>query len=115
MANNRLYLTCKECGSSILLGKHFAGALHTSVTTIDDLNDFYLEHCYCSPSVHYNLALTEEFEGEMVYNAVKINRMKEIPCVECSECGGKSPVDALYCMICGALFIGNTIKDTPDI
>lgn len=49
--------------------------------------------------------------------AVKIDHMRELhgtdcPCVSCSECGEESPDDAKHCMMCGALFVGNTIKCT---
>ena len=75
MANNRLYIRCKQCGKCVFIGKHFGGALKTSLdrdTFIDTLNDFYCEHLYCQNghfeyenSPIYSLELCEEFPGEM--------------------------------------------------
>ena len=69
MANNRLYIRCKQCGEVIYLAKHFGGSLHTADYNgdfIDKLNDFWEEHCYClQGNEHYSLELCEEFHGEM--------------------------------------------------
>ena len=75
MANNRLYIRCKQCGACVFIGKHFGGTLKTSIdseTFVNALNDFYHEHCYCQNdyieyknSPIYSLELCEEFPGEM--------------------------------------------------
>ena len=69
MANNRLYIRCKLCGETIFIGKHFAGALHTSTLSLDELNAFYEKHNYCGHQ-HYSLELCEEFPGEMTDNNI---------------------------------------------
>ena len=76
MANNRLYIRCKQCGDVICIGKHFCDPLHLSiyddVPFEDRLNEFYHEHYYCQNnqieyknSPIYSLELCEEFPGEM--------------------------------------------------
>ena len=69
MANNRLYIRCRQCGETILIGKHFAGALHTSTLSLEELNAFYEKHNYCGHQ-HYSLELCEEFPCEMTENCV---------------------------------------------
>lgn len=69
MANNRLYIRCRQCGETILIGKHFLGALHTSTLSLDKLNEFYEKHNYCGYQ-HYSLELCEEFPCEMTDNLV---------------------------------------------
>ena len=75
MANNRLYIRCKQCGDVIFIGKHFCDSLKLSAepeTFVNALNDFYYEHYYCQNGVKeyrnspiYSLELCEEFPGEM--------------------------------------------------
>ena len=75
MANNRLYIRCKQCGKCVFIGKHFGGSLKTSLdneTFVNELNEFYGEHIYCQndhieykTSPIYSLELCEEFPGEM--------------------------------------------------
>ena len=75
MANNRLFIRCKQCGKCIFIGKHFGGTLELNVepeSFVNALNDFYSEHFYCHKDVKeykhspiYTLELCEEFPGEM--------------------------------------------------
>lgn len=64
MANNRLYIRCMQCGETVAIAKHFAGALYTYETIEEDLDAFFEKHNYCS-NRHYHLELCEEFPGEM--------------------------------------------------
>lgn len=71
MANNRLYLRCKQCGKVIVLGKHFGGSLTVSQDLENRLQDFFIEHCYCNlDGVIYSLELCEEFPCEMTDNPI---------------------------------------------
>lgn len=52
MANNRIYLRCKNCGKGFFLGKCFGWQYGTSEAYykhgfINELNKFYSEHCGC--------------------------------------------------------------------
>ena len=52
MANNRIFIRCKECGKYLFLGKGFGGAYYTSNKFYDkdlttSLNEFYDEHAFC--------------------------------------------------------------------
>lgn len=67
MANNRLFLKCKQCGEYVMLGKHFGGALHPPFDVFDKLLIFFEEHNYCDYT-HYDLELCEEFPIEMTDN-----------------------------------------------
>ena len=72
MANNRLYIRCKQCGGTICIGKHSLGSLHLSGDADDFVNRlerFYSEHNYCG-DCHYSLELCEEFPGEMTDNNI---------------------------------------------
>ena len=74
MANNRLYIRCKQCGETFYLAKHFGGSLNTTDYDgdfLDRLNDFWEKHCYCqSDKGHYCLELCEEFPGEMTDSVI---------------------------------------------
>lgn len=53
MANNRIWLRCKQCGECLFLGKHFMGEYYWAnysnedVHLEDKLNDFFEKHCWC--------------------------------------------------------------------
>lgn len=52
MANNRIFIRCKECGKYLFLGKGFGKSYYTSnkfyeEDLITSLNKFYDEHCFC--------------------------------------------------------------------
>ena len=52
MANNRMYLRCKNCGKGFFLGKCFGWQYGTNENYykygfINELNKFYSEHCGC--------------------------------------------------------------------
>lgn len=51
MANNRIFLRCKNCGKGLFLGKSFGCEYMTWQTKenelVDSLNDFFEEHCFC--------------------------------------------------------------------
>lgn len=72
MANNRLYIRCKQCGKSVFIGKHFADTLKVDEHVQERLNDFYSKHFYCG-KLHYNLELCEEFPLEMTDNPVSVD------------------------------------------
>lgn len=73
MANNRLYIRCKQCGGTICIGKEYGNGLHhgeyRELPFIDRLNEFYQEHYYCAGNheffepVAYALELCEEIPG----------------------------------------------------
>lgn len=49
MANNRIYLRCKNCGVVCFLGKCLGGAYHYDIDNDLQikLNSFYEEHLFC--------------------------------------------------------------------
>ena len=70
MANNRLYIRCRQCGQTVFIGKHFGGSLSTGcVDIVQSLNEFYDKHFYCGNSM-YSLELCEEFPCEMTENCI---------------------------------------------
>lgn len=52
MANNRIFLRCRKCGSILFLGKCYGdGYFYQNYRGSDletELNDFYEKHAYCS-------------------------------------------------------------------
>lgn len=52
MANNRIYIRCKNCGEALFLGKKFGEAYYYvnyhGSTLEKDLNDFYEKHDWCN-------------------------------------------------------------------
>lgn len=127
MANNRLYIRCKQCGETLAIGKHFNDAMYTYGDITEHLNRFYEKHYYCQPGNGrmYNLELCEEFPGQMTDNPVddlgnfwladgeRIQRETtytetseclhgtDCPAKKCNHCGELSPEDASYCIRCG--------------
>ena len=51
MANERMYLYCRNCGSRFYLGKHSLDAFHFSPEygkrLVNELEKFYSKHAYC--------------------------------------------------------------------
>ena len=53
MANDRLYIRCKNCGTCLYLGKHFMDPFYWRNYRRDGrhledfLNDFFEQHCWC--------------------------------------------------------------------
>ena len=45
MANNRIYLRCKQCGDVLYLGKTFSGGYsytdYDNINLVEKLNEFY--------------------------------------------------------------------------
>jgi len=58
MANNRIYLRCRNCGSGFFLGKMFGADYCTSNVYyknkdfLESLNNFYEEHLFCEKPLH---------------------------------------------------------------
>ncbi len=52
MADNRIYLRCRKCGSVLFLGKCYSeGYFYKNYHKNDletELNDFYTKHAYCN-------------------------------------------------------------------
>ena len=48
MANNRMWLVCRGCGTGFMLGKTFSSGYYTSNEDFENnLNTFYDEHAFC--------------------------------------------------------------------
>ena len=51
MANERMYLYCRNCGSRLYLGKHLCSAFYFSTNYAErigeELEKFYSDHAYC--------------------------------------------------------------------
>lgn len=55
MSDNRMYLRCKICGETILLGKCNCGEYTVFGSCIhNDLNHFFTEHAYCDKEPNKN-------------------------------------------------------------
>lgn len=60
MANNRIYLRCKQCGATLFLGKHSMAEYHwenyrDETSHLEDfLNKFFEEHCWCDKELNKN-------------------------------------------------------------
>jgi hypothetical protein len=57
MANNRMGIRCKNCGSVYLLAKtylqgYYISNLDTKDTLYDNLNNFFDEHSFCSKELN---------------------------------------------------------------
>ena len=49
MANNRMYIRCKQCGEILFIGKTMSNGYYLSNENIcNDLNCFYSQHNWCS-------------------------------------------------------------------
>ncbi len=61
MANNRIYLRCKQCGETMFLGKCFGGEYYwrnyknDGTHLEDDLNVFFEEHLFCEKPLNKEL------------------------------------------------------------
>ena len=84
MANDRLFLRCRQCGKTIGISKHFISPWYIDKRNLDAINEFLDEHCFCSNSkydVPYNSfdLVTECGEGfpcvyddKILYNSYDI-------------------------------------------
>ena len=48
MANNRLYLRCRQCGEMLFLSKHFLSPWHIDLDKLEEINEFLDKHCDCA-------------------------------------------------------------------
>ena len=59
MANNRIYLRCKQCGDTLYLGKTYGYDYHycnyNEENLENKLNDFYSKHAYCMDDLKNNI------------------------------------------------------------
>lgn len=65
MANNRMYLRCTECGSTLYLTKHFGGEWdwNFSEEKLKEINDFFFEHFYEHENKPYHIENHQKHEG----------------------------------------------------
>ena len=58
MANNRIYLRCKQCGDVLYLGKTFSGGYsytdYDNINLVEKLNEFYGKHEFCIEELNNN-------------------------------------------------------------
>lgn len=47
MANDRLYMRCRQCGEMVYLSKHFLGPWRIDPERLEIINDFFDTHCWC--------------------------------------------------------------------
>lgn len=79
MANNRIYLRCKQCGKTLFLGKGFGGSYYTSSEfyknkdLLESLNQFYEEHTWCDRFQLSEKEIKEILED--TYNEPKIGKV----------------------------------------
>lgn len=56
MANNRIYLRCKQCGDVLCLGKTFGSDYRCNEEyLLDKINYFYLKHTMCMDDLKQNI------------------------------------------------------------
>lgn len=60
MANNRLYIGCRECREYMYLDKHFGGPFTITEETKDNLNCFLDKHAYCGRNWAISFELFDE-------------------------------------------------------
>ena len=46
MANDRLYMRCRQCGEMVFLSKHLMSPWYIKPEQLDKINEFFEEHCY---------------------------------------------------------------------
>lgn len=65
MANNRMYLRCTKCGSTLHLTKHFGEPWNWvfSEEKIKEINDFFFDHFYEHENRPYHIENHEKYEG----------------------------------------------------
>lgn len=51
MANQRLYIRCKNCGQCICIARNFGGEYTTYDFNLAKLDDFFLDHFVCTDTV----------------------------------------------------------------
>lgn len=84
MANNRMWLVCRGCGTGILIGKIMSSGYYTSVDSFEDnLNEFYDTHAFCG-NVNPENMFEMQYESacddgvkECDYNTMKLYKPKE--------------------------------------
>lgn len=47
MANNRLYMRCKNCGEELYLDKNFGGPYQITEEKRKEINQFFEDHAFC--------------------------------------------------------------------
>lgn len=77
MANNRMYLRCRQCGAVFFLGKCFGLEyyLNEELFNLEKLNEFYEEHCSCTNELSYDY---DYFEPKFVSKDVNCENQFEI-------------------------------------
>lgn len=70
MADNRIYLRCRQCGAGFFLGKYYLGNtyyLDEKLFNLNKLNEFYEEHHWCNNELSYDCNFYEpKFEPKDV-------------------------------------------------
>ena len=79
MANNRIYIRCKQCGDVLYLGKTFGSCYYWRTNDnehLEDLlNDFYYKHKFCDDDLKNNFyepKLNENIDRESMDNQYDI-------------------------------------------
>lgn len=82
MANNRIYLTCLECGEQICIGKSFCeGAYYKNYSDIpleDRLNDFYEKHVHLESAESCNLLGTNFYIEHEYFDEADNKRIRDL-------------------------------------
>lgn len=66
MANNRMYLRCTKCGSTLFLTKHLGRKWDWdfSEEKLEEIQDFFLDHFYgCNENKPYYIINHQKFDG----------------------------------------------------
>ena len=68
MANNRMYLKCRGCNKTLLLGKVLGSEYYTHYDDMNNkLNEFYDKHAFCSENKEVHNENQFELEYETLY------------------------------------------------
>ena len=75
MANNRMYLVCRQCNGKIMLGKIFSESYYTCCDDRknfeDELNNFYAAHEFCHGENYIHPENQFELEYEIAHAEFK--------------------------------------------
>lgn len=65
MANDRLYLRCRQCGATIFLSKHCLTPWHIDASRLEKINEFLYEHWCCKNAKYDTSPNSFELVSEM--------------------------------------------------
>lgn len=65
MANDRLYLRCRQCGAMISISKHFLTPWYIHPEKLEEINQFFEDHWFCEEAKYNTAPNSFELVSEM--------------------------------------------------